>query len=92
MMGIYKITNPLGQVYIGQSKDIFKRLKAYKTLRCKKQPKIYQSLLAFGVNNHTVEILITCSEFQLNALEKYFQKMYNSLGKNGLNGRIIKKR
>ena len=36
MIGIYKITNPIGQVYIGQSKDIKKRFTYYTNKSCKK--------------------------------------------------------
>ena len=47
--GIYKITNPKNKVYIGQSKDIIKRWYYYKTLHCKSQIKLYNSLLKYGV-------------------------------------------
>ncbi len=32
MIGIYKITNPEGKIYIGQSIDIDRRFKEYKRL------------------------------------------------------------
>ena len=51
MIGIYKITSPSGKIYIGQSKDIEKRFKAYKNLKCKGQPYIYRSLLKYGSGN-----------------------------------------
>ena len=44
-VGIYKIINPVGKVYIGQSLDIDKRIDYYKKMRCKDQPLLYNSLL-----------------------------------------------
>ena len=38
--GIYKITNPKGKVYIGQSIDIYKRFKSYKYSGFKMQRKL----------------------------------------------------
>jgi len=69
MIGIYKITNPKGAVYIGQSKNIDKRWKDYFKLRCKKQPLIYYSLLKYGVDNHTFEVIQECNKDELNGLE-----------------------
>lgn len=43
MIGIYKITNPKGKVYIGQSIDINERFKTYSYLKCKNQTKLYNS-------------------------------------------------
>ena len=84
--GIYKITNPKGKVYIGQSKDIKKRWYTYKRILCKTQPKIYNSLKKYGVNNHTFEIIHTCSIEELDYFEKYFISEYKSYDiKNGLN-------
>jgi excinuclease UvrABC nuclease subunit len=41
MVGIYKITNPNGKVYIGQAINIDKRIQKYKWISAiQKQPKI----------------------------------------------------
>ena len=69
--GIYKITSPSGKIYIGQSKDIRRRMQYYNRLNCKNQTKLYNSLLKYGWENHLFEILIECSELELNYLEKY---------------------
>jgi group I intron endonuclease len=90
MIGIYKITNPLGQVYIGQSINIEKRFMAYKKLRCRKQPRIYNSLKRFGVKNHRFEIVTKCELWQLDKFERYFQQMFNCTGENGLNCKLTK--
>lgn len=84
MIGIYKITSPSGKIYIGQSIDIKERLRQYKGLRCKKQFKLYRSLLKYGFENHKIEIICECSIDELNAKERYFQEFYNCVDK-GLN-------
>ena len=55
MIGIYKITNPNGKVYIGQSVDIEKRLSNYKRLSQSilEQPAIYNSLLKQNMSDET---------------------------------------
>lgn len=40
---IYKITSPSGKKYIGQTVKLKERIYYYKTLRCKKQSKIFNS-------------------------------------------------
>lgn len=84
MIGIYKITSPTNRVYIGQSQNIEKRFYDYKLKRCKKQPKLYRSLLKYGVENHKFEIITECNISELNKLERYYQDLYNVL-KSGLN-------
>lgn len=84
--GIYKITSPVGKVYIGKSKDIHKRFHQYKLLLCKLQRKLYHSLRKHGVDNHIFEIIHECSESEINLLEiRYIDefKCFNS--KSGLN-------
>lgn len=49
MVGIYKITNPNGRIYIGQSTDIKFRWGIYRKLKCKDQPSLYNSLKKYGV-------------------------------------------
>ncbi len=85
MIGIYKITNPKGKIYIGQSININKRFQYYKKLHCKKQILIYRSLYKYGVENHIFEIIEECEIEQLNNRERYWQDFYNVLSKNGLN-------
>jgi predicted GIY-YIG superfamily endonuclease len=75
-IGIYKITNPKGKIYIGQSIDIERRFKEYKKLTCKKQPKLYNSLQKYGVENHKFHIIEECFIEQLNEKETYWKKYY----------------
>lgn len=87
MSGIYKITNPKGKVYIGQSVNVDNRKKYYKSLRCKNQTKIYNSLKKYGFENHIFEIVCYCDISELNELERYYQEIYNVID-SGLNCKL----
>jgi len=73
--GIYKITSPTNKIYIGQSIDIFNRWNQYKKLKSsiKQQPKIYNSLKFYGINNHTFEIIEECPISQLDKKELWYK-------------------
>ena len=89
MVGIYKITNPKGKIYIGQSIDVFNRrdkyyIKMHNSL--KGQPKIYNSIKKYGWEHHQFEIIEECSIDQLDEREIYWGLYYNTLDpKLGLN-------
>ena len=85
MTGIYKITSPSGKVYIGQTIDIQRRFKTYKSLKCKEQPRLYKSFIKYGVENHKFEIIGEFMKPELTKFERYFQEMFKSTGKKGLN-------
>lgn len=85
MIGIYKIINPKGKVYIGQSNNIEHRWEMYGRLACKKQAKLYNSLVKYGWENHKKEIIEECNSDQLNKREIYWGEKFNVLNKNGLN-------
>lgn len=87
MTGIYKITNPKGRVYIGQAIDIVKRFYHYfnLTTAVKEQPKIYNSLKKYGVENHRFEIIELCDVDELNLIERKYQDLFEVIGRNGLN-------
>ena len=82
---IYKITSPTNKIYIGQSKNIEKRISYYSGLQCAEQKKIYASLFKYGWHNHTFEILETCSYSDINEREIYWISFYNSFSENNLN-------
>jgi len=85
MIGIYKITSPSNRVYIGQSIRLEKRLLEYKKQKnCSGQPKIFNSILKYGIENHKIEILEECIVEQLNYRERYWQEYYNATT-DGLN-------
>jgi len=87
IIGIYKITNPKGAVYIGESNDIIRRWnREYKYLKCKSQRKLYNSFMFYGVENHTFEIVKECTVKEIPYYERYYQEYYNVLDKEfGLN-------
>lgn len=85
MIGIYKITNPKGSVYIGQSIDIKKRFNTYKWTLASQQPKLNRSFVKYGFENHVFEIIIECEVLELNDKERYYQEIFNCLGVKGLN-------
>lgn len=76
MIGIYKITSPSNKIYIGQSIDIEKRKKAYALLNCFQQPRVYNSLVKYGWENHQHEIIEECSLDKLNERELYWKEYY----------------
>ena len=85
MIGIYKITNPNNRVYIGQSKNISKRLEKYYNLSCSTQPRLYRSLKKYGADLHTFEIIEECEIDKLNERERYYQELYDVLSSKGMN-------
>jgi group I intron endonuclease len=86
IIGIYKITNPKGKIYVGQSVNIDERKLQYKNLNAgvEKQPKIYNSIKKYGWENHIFEILEECSLDQLDEKEVYWGIYFDVLGKKGL--------
>lgn len=86
MIGIYKITNPNQNSYIGQSRDIEHRFYYYKLSNewIKEQRKLYNSIKKYGVENHVFEIIEECTEDIINDREIYWIEFYDSV-KNGLN-------
>ena len=84
--GIYKITNPKGEIYIGCSVNVEERLKHYKILgKITTQPLILESILKYGCNSHRFEILEYTEA--LIKREKHYIKKLDSF-KKGLNCNI----
>jgi group I intron endonuclease len=88
IIGIYMLKSPSNKVYIGQSKDIYRRFRYYHQLNCKKQSSLYNSLIKYGAENHTFDIIEKCDVYRLNERERYWQEYYDACGKNGLNCRL----
>jgi len=57
MVGIYKVTNPKGKVYIGQSWNLERRQGTYRRLECKNQMKMYNSISKYGWEAHKFEVI-----------------------------------
>lgn len=87
--GVYKLTSPSGKIYIGQSYNIYKRLMAYKSARCKQQRHLYNAIIKYGFENFDIEILFRSNYYNgiidsLNHAETYFINLYDSIN-NGYN-------
>jgi group I intron endonuclease len=77
MVGIYKITNPKGRIYIGQSVNIEIRKSKYRCLsHSSKQPKIFASIQKYGWEQHKFEEIEECPIEQLNEREVYWKQYY----------------
>jgi len=86
MVGVYKITNPNGRVYIGSSIDIERRMNQYKRIQeNQRQRKLYNSLIKYGFENHKVEILCECDVSEIYELERYYGDLYDSTSPKNLN-------
>jgi group I intron endonuclease len=91
IIGIYKITNPKGKIYIGQSTNVYDRWnKGHKYSHSKKTgvgKKLKNSLKKYGWECHVFEIIEECTIEQLEEKEIYWINYYNTY-KNGLNSQI----
>ncbi len=88
--GIYKITSPSGKSYIGQSKNIDRRINEYKKMsNCNGQPKLYLSFLKYGAEKHIYEVLELCDLHIINERERYWQEHFNCI-QEGLNCCYVK--
>ena len=82
MIGIYKITNPKGKVYVGQSINIEKRWKTYKRAQpneLRDQRKLLHSLNKYGSENHIFEVLEECLESVINEKEIFWIEHFDSI-------------
>lgn len=86
-IGIYKITNPSGKIYVGQSINILERFKKYKHNN-KTQIKLKRSFDKYGIDNHSFDIIEECQYKELNIRERYWQDYFDVIGPNGLNCRL----
>lgn len=84
MIGIYKITNPNGKTYIGQSVDIERRWYHYRKKDSKGQPLLNRSLVKYGIENHIFEVIEECALEQLNERELYWTNQCSALHPQGL--------
>lgn len=85
-IGIYKIVSPSGRIYIGQSINIEARFLKYKRLGCKRQLLLYNSFLKYGVAEHSLSIIESCTVDDLNDREIFYINMYQTFNSDfGLN-------
>lgn len=82
MVGIYKITNTTnGKVYVGQSRDINHRKSCHEyDLRNNRHKNIHlQRSYNLNPKAFKFEVICTCAEEDLDALEEYYIEKYNCL-------------
>ena len=88
-IGIYKITNPNGKIYIGQTIHLRKRESRYRNGYCKSQTILYRSILKYGWDNHIFEVIEyfskDVSQKELDDREIYYIKFYKNSGYKLLN-------
>lgn len=83
--GIYYIKNLINnKLYIGQSIDVYGRLSRHKTdLRGGRDSKHLQKAYdKYGENNFEFKLLMECSEDDLDFLEKYYIKQWDTQNEN----------
>jgi len=75
---IYKITNPIGKVYIGLTSNVKRRKAAYKGLECKSQALLYKSINKYGWVNHDFEIIdeLICLFKEAKSKEMFWIRSY----------------
>jgi len=84
-MVIYKITNPIGEIYIGKSTNVEKRWETYNYPGDILQTKFYKSLRKYGFENHHKEVIEENIDESLGGdREIYYIDVYDSYH-NGLN-------
>lgn len=86
MIGIYKITDPEGKIYVGLSKNIELRWKQHANLRFGGNNKLRGSFIKYGSSNHVFSIIeeLTNDDKLLRKQERYWIRYYNSFN-DGLN-------
>jgi group I intron endonuclease len=84
MIGIYRITSPSGRVYIGQTWNSSKRFSYYRKARCLSQPILYNFILKYGAENHSIEIIHNLphdvSQDIIDHYEKFYIDSYKDVG------------
>ena len=91
MVGIYRITSPSGKIYIGQSRNIYKRWGQYRG-KFVGQLKLANSFKKYGVNNHLFEIIhflpIDISKEVIDGYENLYIIQYKEVGFVLMNGTL----
>jgi group I intron endonuclease len=73
---IYKILSPSNKVYIGQTWNYKKRMSGYRNISCKKQPKLYNSLLKYSPDNHSFIIIHELPEDINQSILDTYEQLY----------------
>lgn len=84
MIGIYSIIAPDNNVYIGQSSNVNSRIMSHKKLNNKGTP-LHTSLLKYGVESHTFDVIEQCDRNELLSNEQFYMDYFKFLEFNLLN-------
>ncbi len=87
---VYMITSPTGRIYVGSTQDIKERWSIYFRLNCKEQPKLYNSFIKHGIENHVFEIIWAGSIYEMYKYENMIGFGFDVLEKENLNLRLPK--
>lgn len=91
--GVYKIENPKGRIYVGSSYNVEKRIYNYKKgWAGKGQPRLYNSFIKYGTDNHIYTILEFCKESETKTRERYWQEQLQVTSDEGLNCVLVEAR
>ena len=89
---IYKITSQTGRLYIGKTKDIKTRIRAYRNNCCEGQTILLNSLNKYGFANHKVEVIEElygtneyCNEREIFWINFYMSNYSKNPEKRGMN-------
>ena len=89
---IYKLTFPDGKIYVGQTKDLKKRMQLYLFCNSRKATGVTYIIRSFGIDSVEVEVLCRITGMNevderlcLNILEIHYISEMNSLEPNGYN-------
>lgn len=86
--GIYKIENKVnGKIYIGQSVDVYRRLKKHLWEIENNNSVLYKAFKKYGIDNFTYELVEECDIDILDEREIFYIQKYNSyVGAENSNG------
>ena len=85
---IYKITNPNGKMYIGQTTHYSSRVSAYRNLNIRRQELIQNSIKKYGWENHTIEVVCEVPVEELDTKEVFYINQFGTyckLNPQGMN-------
>jgi group I intron endonuclease len=83
---VYMITSQTGRIYIGSTINIKQRKTRYKNVSCETQPKLYRSLLKYGFEAHSFEVIWFGNAFDMKQKECILGHFYDCLDTDkGLN-------
>lgn len=89
IVAIYKITSPSNRIYIGQTRNLSKRISSYRRLKKPGQPKLFYSIKKYGFESHTVEVVhklpIDVTQSVLNEYEELYMDLYKNANFDLLN-------